>query len=171
MLEVISALVSFVGTIVVAFGVAFGMAEWTERRTRSDARAAEAFWTTFLFVLALLSVVWAGAVWAQPHPGRWSVAADRPEVQFDAAPPGGALVGVIHFTNKLGGSGHVVHEVETPEGIISLRQFISGNHGLHCCDDTLEAWDVPQGLLLRPNHVQVPEGGEAFIEVIRWVGG
>jgi len=93
------------------------------------------------------------------------------EVEFVPAPPGGALVGTVEFVNQEGGGGYSFLRFETPEGTIRLRHFVSGNRGAGCCPDTLEAWTVPDGLIVRPSRVEIPEGDRAILEVIRWTGG
>lgn len=69
MLEVIDGLVSFTGSVVCAFAVAWGVSEWTERRTASDEAAARVFWVAFPAALVgLLVLLWAGTARAQEFP-------------------------------------------------------------------------------------------------------
>lgn len=118
---------------------------------------------------AALALMWAIPTSGQDFQSSWSPP-DK-EIEFIPAPPGGALVGTVEFANQEGGGGYSFLTFDTPEGVIRLRHYISRNGPDGCCPDTLEAWTVPDGLIVRPSWVEIPEGERTILEVIRWTGG
>lgn len=104
-------------------------------------------------------------------------ASDAQEFTYEPAPPGGALIGTINYSNEYRGGGYHIHEVQTVEGVVRLRQFVTMNIASgpgaspNCCPDEVRVIDAPPGVVVLPPSLRIEEGAEAFFEIIRFVGG